>query len=86
MHFGEYVRKKRDSAGVTQGELARMAGISNVSLSYLENGHTTARRATAERLCKALGAKADELDAAMALAGFASSNLIGKAVKLLSKI
>lgn len=38
MHIGERIRQKRKELGLTQGDLARQFGISNVSVSEWERG------------------------------------------------
>ena len=59
--IGERVRGFRESAGLTQGALARAADIGRVTLVRLENGEQTPRFKTMQALARALGIDAREL-------------------------
>ena len=52
--LGERVRVLRQSRGLTQGELARSAGVSNGYISKVERGTITPPEATLERLVSSL--------------------------------
>lgn len=55
------IRAARLRAGLSQGELARRAGISRQSLSYAETGAHRPQPGTIEKLAGALGVPADEI-------------------------
>ena len=52
----EWLREKREDMGLTQGQVARAAGMSQQYYSYLENGERGNRlpAATVRRICDAL--------------------------------
>jgi DNA-binding SARP family transcriptional activator/Tfp pilus assembly protein PilF/DNA-binding XRE family transcriptional regulator len=67
---GEAVRSRRLAAGLTQRELARLAGISVRALRELEQGRSRSPRATSVHgLAAALGLGAAERDALLAAGG-----------------
>ncbi len=49
------LRACRERALLTQAELAEQAGVSEVTISRLENGHYEARFSTVRKLAAALG-------------------------------
>lgn len=53
--LGTRVRERRAELGLTQGELADVAGVSPRFLSELENGKQTAQLAGIQRVLAALG-------------------------------
>lgn len=53
--IGQRIRKYRKSHGMTQDELAGMAGISTAHLSHIENGSTRISLATLMSITDALG-------------------------------
>ncbi len=54
--FGEWLRAERARAGLTQAELAKKAGISQLTISFIETGKTESpQRATVEAVEKVLG-------------------------------
>jgi HTH-type transcriptional regulator/antitoxin HipB len=53
--LGARVRTRRVELGLTQGELADVAGVSPRFLSELENGKQTAQLAGIQRVLAALG-------------------------------
>lgn len=58
MDFGQEVKKLRDSAGITQNELAKRAGVSRNSIAGIESGTLQPlpmAAATLINLAKALG-------------------------------
>ena len=59
--LGARIRQFRESAGLTQGALARAAGIGRVTLVRLEKGEQTPRFKTLEEIAKALGIRIPEL-------------------------
>lgn len=54
--IGEEIKRRRKAAGMTQVELAKAAGIHEITLSKLERGRTTPDLATLRRLEAALDA------------------------------
>ncbi len=54
-----WLRVVRDYRVVSQATLAERAGISQVAVSHLENGHTRPKLATARALAKALKVEPD---------------------------
>ena len=61
MELGRKIRARREGRGLTQAELARMAGISQGHLANLEAGRRTPRLAVLERLARALEISPGEL-------------------------
>ena len=59
--LGERLRALRDSAGLTQEELARAADIGRVTLVRLENGEQTPRVKTLTAIAEALGKRVSDL-------------------------
>ena len=59
--LGERLRALRDSAGLTQEELARAANIGRVTLVRLENGEQTPRVKTLTAIAEALGKRVSDL-------------------------
>lgn len=59
--LGERVRQSRQSAGLTQEELARAANIGRVTLIRLERGEQSPRFKTLNAIAKALGIRARDL-------------------------
>ena len=55
------LRKFRESAELTQGETAEMAGIDRKTVNRIENEHFSPNLDTLLRLCDVLGVKASEL-------------------------
>jgi transcriptional regulator with XRE-family HTH domain len=53
--LSERIRQLRREHGLTQDELAELAGINRSYLSIVENGHSSPTMDVAERLAKALG-------------------------------
>jgi transcriptional regulator with XRE-family HTH domain len=53
--FGKFVREKRLDANKSIQELAEQSGISRVTLSLIENGHTTGGRKAIEKIATTLG-------------------------------
>jgi transcriptional regulator with XRE-family HTH domain len=61
-HVGRLVKALRLNLGLTQEELARRAGLTRLSVVYLEGGRTRSIRvSTARRLSKALRVPPSEL-------------------------
>jgi transcriptional regulator with XRE-family HTH domain len=58
--FGDLLRHYRQTAGLTQKELAERAGLSPRGLAYLERGGRSPYRETVRRLTAALGLDADQ--------------------------
>src|SRR5664279_647645 len=56
-----YLRAWREYLGLTQTEVAKKAGITQASLSQMENGDSKLRKATREKLAAAMGISAEQL-------------------------
>ena len=61
MDLGEKIRKARESAGMTQEELAGILGTTQIAISRWEHNNRTPNVITFGKLCSAIGASADEL-------------------------
>ena len=59
--LGERLRALRDSAGLTQEELAQAANIGRVTLVRLENGEQTPRGKTLAAIAEALGKRVSDV-------------------------
>lgn len=57
MLTGSKLRAIRHLRGISQAELAHMAGISAVSIATFESGKSDMRASTITKLCQALGVK-----------------------------
>jgi transcriptional regulator with XRE-family HTH domain len=55
-------RAWREHFGLTQAEVAKRAGMSQAALSQLESGEHNIRKATREKLAKAMGITAAQLE------------------------
>jgi transcriptional regulator with XRE-family HTH domain len=55
MSVGERVRRRRESLGMTQGELAQAAGMTHAAVSQVENDKRQPYPRTMKRLASALG-------------------------------
>lgn len=55
------IKEIREKKGITQLELAEQVGITQVYLSYIENGHKTPTLKTLQKLAKALDVDIGEL-------------------------
>ncbi len=55
------LRKFRESAELTQGETAEMAGIDRKTVNRIENQHFSPNLDTLLRLCEVFGVKASDL-------------------------
>lgn len=53
--LGHHIRERREALGISQGDLAGIAGIDQANLSRLERGAAGATLETYLRLCNALG-------------------------------
>ena len=61
MLVADRLRKFRESAELTQGQTAEMAGIDRKTVNRIENEHFSPNLDTLLRLCDVLGVKASEL-------------------------
>ena len=61
-HVGQKIRSLRESAGLSQAQLAERAGLTQSHVSRLENAEHTATNFTLEKIAKALGVSAGDLD------------------------
>ena len=63
MELGTWLRRTRDKLGLTQGQLAQKAGISPITISFIETGQTESPQvSTLKRLEKVLGKLPSNLD------------------------
>jgi transcriptional regulator with XRE-family HTH domain len=53
--FGKFIREKRLDANKSIQELSETSGISRVTLSLIENGHTIGGRKAVEKIAVSLG-------------------------------
>lgn len=53
--FGPFIRAARERSGLTQAEVADRAGVTAMTVSYIERGVNTPLLDTAIALCEALG-------------------------------
>jgi transcriptional regulator with XRE-family HTH domain len=60
-HFGDLLRMQRDRAGMTQLELANLAGIGRAQIANLETGRGDPSLVTLRKLAKALGCSPKDL-------------------------
>lgn len=61
MEFKDILKKRRLQAGLTQAELAELAGVTESSISYYESGARVPIVKTADKLAKALGCTLNDL-------------------------
>ena len=61
MSFTENLKKARKTAGVSQKELAERLQVYQKDISRWENGERTPSEEVFTRICKELGASADEI-------------------------
>ena len=61
MSFTENLKKERKTAGVSQKELAERLQVYQKDISRWENGERTPSVEVFTRICKELGASADEI-------------------------
>lgn len=61
MNLGENIKKARKAAGMTQKELAERLHVYQKDMCRWENGDHAPSVETFARICKELGASADEL-------------------------
>lgn len=61
MTIGQTIRVLRKRAGLTQAQLGALCGITGGAVSSYENGVTTPKRRTAEKLAAALGVPVEKL-------------------------
>ena len=53
--FGKFVKEKRLDLNKSIQELSELSGISRVTLSLIENGHTTGGRKAIQKIAVSLG-------------------------------
>lgn len=61
LHLKSFIRRRREEIGMSQADLARATGDSDVQISRAERGLHTISAAFAIRLAKALGCSTDEV-------------------------
>jgi transcriptional regulator with XRE-family HTH domain len=59
MEIGPWIRNERERRGMTLAGLSRRSGIAAPNLSLIERGLTDPRWSTIERICDALGVRAN---------------------------
>lgn len=57
MEFNKKLKKLREEKGLSQAELAKMAGVSQTAISDVETGSKMPKLDTAMKICKALNVK-----------------------------
>ncbi len=57
MEFNKKLKKLREEKGLSQAELAKMAGVSQTAISDVETGNKMPKLDTAMKICKALNVK-----------------------------
>lgn len=67
-HIGELLKKKRESLGKTQAQLADDATVTSDTISNLELGKRTPRPSTIGKIARALGIEGEEYSALLAQA------------------
>ena len=71
------LRRARETALLTQAELAERAGVQRATVNRIETGATAARFATVRRLAEALGVPAADLLSPAAAPGTAAAETDG---------
>jgi len=61
MEFHVILKARRVMAGLTQSQLAKMAGVTESSISYYESGDRIPVVKTADKLAQALGCTLNDL-------------------------
>lgn len=51
MDYGNVFKKQRESAGLSQREMAKKLGLTPAALWKIESGRTTPKEATIDKLC-----------------------------------
>jgi predicted transcriptional regulator len=59
--FGRKLRAAREKAGLSQSELAKLAGVNQPAIPTLENGRIDVRISTVRKFAKALGLRMKDL-------------------------
>ena len=59
--FGEYIRRKRQGAGLTQGELAELVGVRRETIMRLEKAQYNPSLKLAIDISRAVGAGIEEI-------------------------
>jgi len=75
--FGEWVKKHREDAGLSQEGAAEKSGLSRYQWMRIENAQSGTKRSTVEKIAKSLNGNIDE---ALSLAGFSSVNQTSESV------
>lgn len=57
MEFNKKLKKLREEKGLSQAELAKMAGVSQTTICDVEIGNKMPKLDTAMKICKALNVK-----------------------------
>lgn len=65
MNIGEYIKKLREDRGLSLNMLAIKAGVSNATISHIENGRNKPSLATLQLLAKALNTDVDKMISVM---------------------
>lgn len=61
MNIGDNIRLRRESRGLTQLELGKQTGLSDVMICYIERGLRVPSLVAAIAIAKALGCTVDDL-------------------------
>jgi transcriptional regulator with XRE-family HTH domain len=70
--FAAVMRRRRETAGLSQYRLAKLAGVDHTTVSRLESGQRRPSRSMVNLLAAALGLDQGAYDALIAAAGFAA--------------
>ena len=62
-HLALVIRGRRERAGLSQAELADLAGLSRMTVQFLESGHTVPKTDTVDFIARALRISHTELTA-----------------------
>ena len=62
-HLALVIRERRERAGLSQAELAELAGLSRMTVQFLESGHTVPKTDTVDFIARALRISHTELTA-----------------------
>jgi transcriptional regulator with XRE-family HTH domain len=63
MPIATNLRRAREACGLSQDDLARASGLTQMTISRLENGRNTPYPRTVKRLARALRVRPDDLTA-----------------------
>ena len=59
-NLGSYIKSRRENIGMSQRELAKLTGITPVTICRYESGSREPKVSDFEKICKVLGMKMDD--------------------------